>query len=231
MGVFLLLFIFCQRSFCQNRQFRYGLSIYPHISDGFAQVSDSNSIYYSGSKTMSFTYSAGCIIEFETKSNWGAAIGLNFQRTGDRSKLFPWDANRGFPSRSYKHWHDYMELQLNVFRTFNDNWIIEMGFSPLINLSNEVRYLHEGNGDPFRMEIDPNVNSKFGITGNIGFGYILQGDNFLVKFMPYSQYNFIQPMSSYDFNFSGIVMDYLPSRKYLNFGIQLSAVINYKSAQ
>lgn len=230
-GIVFLLFIFWQSGFCQDRQYRYGLSLYPHMSDGFAETSDSNAFYYRGSKTMSFTYSAGCTFEFETKSYWGAAIGLNFQRTGDKSILIPWDPHRGFPPRLYNHWHDYIELQLNVFRTFKDNWIIEMGISPLLNLSNEVRFLLDGLGDPYTMEIGPYVNSKFGITGNLGFGYILNGNNFLIKFTPYAQFNFIQAMSSYDFNFSGVVMDYLPARKYLNSGIRLSAVIKHRSDQ
>ena len=207
----------------REKGLNFGISIYPNISNGFANENDTDSEYYTGFESTKFSYSAGLTIGYQFENLFGITSGLNFMETGDQSLLYAPDPMRGFIyERQYKHKELFLELPINCYKIVGNNWLIKGGGSLLLNLQHKRRIDivgYEGNYNVFTS----NENSKLGVTCNLGFGYIvnLSAQQHL-EILPYAQYNFINPLDTYWLG------DSHPARKYGSIGIQVNYVFHPK---
>lgn len=205
----------------QEKGLTVGVSLYPNISNGFANENDIDSEYYTGFESTKFSYSAGLSISYQFEKQFGIISGLNFMETGDKSLLYSPDLMRGFLyERQYRHKEFFLELPINFYKILGKNWLVKGGGSLLLNLKHQRRIDITGLVGNYN-DITSNENSKIGLTCNLGFGYKikLSGQQHL-EIAPYAQYNFINPLNTYVF------ADWMPARKFGSAGIQFNYVFH-----
>lgn len=209
----------------QEEKFSFGLSITPWVSDGIANKSLVNSDYYSGIETMKFGYSVSLNAELDMNKWFGLSFEAGYSLDQDKSSLFPWDANRGLPARSYLHKHGNLDLGANMYYCLTDNLRVFVGICSKLRLSSKTYYLHEGIGDPFELSVNEHSNGKIGASVNSGLNYgIILGPTTLCL-GPYVRYDLIKPMKDYTSDFGSVPIDFIPSRRYLNYGLRLTLLI------
>ena len=202
----------------QEKGLYFGLSAYPNISNGFASNDANDSEYYKGIKSTNFSYSAGIKVNYHFANEFGISTGLNYMKTGDRSLLYPPDPSRGLLfERRYKHKEHFLELPVNFYKKFSDKWLLTLGTSVMYNV------VHRGlifiaDSDGSKLDAQTYENSKFGLTANLGFGYVLNLGNQHLEIQPYLQYNFIRPLNEY------LYIDYTPARNFGSCGLQLNYI-------
>jgi len=208
----------------QEKGLYLGISLYPNISNGFANESDIDSEYYTTFESTKFSYSAGLTIGYQFEKHFGITTGLNFMETGDKSLLYAPDLMRGFIyERQYRHKELFLELPINFYKTLGNKWLIKGGGSLLLNLKHKRRIDNAGGTGSYN-DFTSNENSKLGVTCNLGIGYLinLTGDQH-IEIGPYAQYNFINPINTYWFG------DSHPARTIGSVGIQVNYVFNPKN--
>jgi hypothetical protein len=208
----------------QEKGLYFGISLFPNISNGFANENELGSEYYKGLETTKFSYSAGLSISYQFEKHFGISSGLNFMETGDKSLFYAPDAMRGFLyERRYRHKEFFIELPVNIYKSFGKHWSVKGGGSLLFNLSHKRR-IDSGSGTGTYNKVTNYENSKLGITANLGIGYTidLSGDQYL-EIGPYAQYNFINPLVSH------IYADWTPARQIGAIGIQINYFFKTKS--
>jgi Outer membrane protein beta-barrel domain len=208
----------------QEKGLYFGISLYPNISNGFANESEIDSEYYTGFESTKFSYSAGLSIGYQFEKYFGITSGINFMETGDKSLLYAPDLMRGFIfERQYRQKELFLELPINFSKILGNNWLIKGGGSLLFNLKHKRRIDVAGVEGNFN-NITSNENSKLGVTFNLGFGYIINlSEQQQLEIAPYAQYNFINPLNTYWFGDSN------PARKFGSIGIQVNYVFHPKN--
>ncbi len=219
-SIFLLLIIslfFNSLSQEQNKSVHFGLSIFPNISNGFANEIEIDSEFYKGIRSSRFSYSLGSLLNINFENRLTISTGINFFSTGDKSLVFPPDPLRGFINqRFYKQIENFIELPLNLHKKLNNSFIIKIGGGVLYNVQHKsIAFFSPEKGT--KLNISTYENTKLGITANIGFGYQIDLKNEkLIEIIPYAQYNFLSPLNTY------FLADGSPKRKYGSLGIQFN---------
>lgn len=211
------LILFCGNSICQEQEkgWYFGLSAYPNISNGFANSNANDSEYYKGFESTDFSYSTGIKVNYHFENDFGISSGLNYMKTGDRSSIYPPDPNRGLLfERRYKHKEHFIELPINFYMKFNEKWILTAGTSLLYNVIHRG-LIFIGDSDGSKLDAQTYENTKWGLSVNLGFGYILNFGDQHLEIQPYFQYNFIRPLNEYFY------VDYTPARNFGSCGLQL----------
>ena len=207
----------------QEKGLYFGLTVYPNISNGFADENANDSEYYSGINSADFSYSAGVKVNCHFANDFGISTGLNYMKTGDRSLIYPPDLNRGsLFERKYRHKEHYIELPINFYKKFSENWILTAGTRLLYNVIHRG-IIFIGDSEGSKLDAQTYENAKLGLTANLGFGYVFNLGNQYFEIQPYLQYNFINPLNEYFY------IDYTPARNFGLCGLKLNYIFKGSS--
>lgn len=201
-----------------------GVSLYPNISNGFADKNNTDSEYYVGLESTKFSYSAGISLVYQFENQLGISSGINFMETGDKSLNYEPDAMRGFLYERHYHFKElFIELPINVSKTFGQHWQIKAGSSLLFNLMHKRRIDIPAAEGSYNYAPDAIENSKFGVTCNLGFAYLINiSDSQRLEIGPFAQYNFISPFDSHWY------IDHYPARSIGSVGLQVNWFLGMK---
>ena len=206
--------------FAQGKRLNFGLNGFSGVSSSFVNVQDSNSTYFGGIKRARFSYSFGFELDYKINDKFSILTGVNFLKMADKSSKFPPDQYRGLLySRTYSANSYFIEVPLNFCGHLSKSWIFMVGSSFLYNVKDNL-YMAVDNEKPYAVNIENYKSPFFGVTANLGIGYEKQTNAGTFRVMPYSQFNFVSPVGAVPF-----IIDNIPSRKYVTFGLRLTYLL------
>ena len=166
----------------QEKGIYLGLSVFPNISNGFTDKNDNNSEYYRGIESAAFSYSCGLKMNIHLKNDFGISTGVNLMKTEDQSLTIPMVHLAGPPGgppsqqqfnsdRKYNRKDYFIELPINFYKKFSDQWFLTLGASPIWNFKD--RHIVKSALKSYPVQVSSPKNSDFGLTANLGIGYVL----------------------------------------------------------